>query len=233
MKTFAVAISVSVLSLTFALPVDAVVLCAKQRSDGTFNSSVRIREACKSRETQLDPVALGLEGPQGEQGQQGEPGQAGSFEVQDGLGNTVGTLIGKHTNGFFTVLEPTSGKALTLVQFGRSDGTGVDILPIPSIVGIRFSGLNCTGQAYISFGENVDPATLYVFAYNTGITDHRFFAPDQLAAQGTPTFSDLDGNGECDNNAGVSLPAASYTATEVIVSFPVPFVGPLEIVAAP
>ena len=48
----------------------AVVLCAKPRSDGTFNSSVRIREACTSRETQIDPVALGLQGPQGPQGEE-------------------------------------------------------------------------------------------------------------------------------------------------------------------
>jgi hypothetical protein len=64
----------------------AVVLCAKQRSDGTFNSSFRIREACKSRETELDPVALGLEGPQGEQGLQGDPGNDGA----DGVDGAVG-----------------------------------------------------------------------------------------------------------------------------------------------
>jgi hypothetical protein len=56
----------------------AAVLCAKQRSDGTFNSSVRIREACKSRETELDPVGLDLQGEQGAVGPPGEKGEAGA-----------------------------------------------------------------------------------------------------------------------------------------------------------
>jgi hypothetical protein len=161
----------------------------------------------------------------------------------DGLGNLIGTLIGKNYDlfSYLTVLEPISGKALTLRQVIRSDGTGVDILPIPKEpVGIRFSGLECTGQAYISsappysLGENLDPATLYVYAYNIGHTDHRFFAPELPALEGTPTFSDLNSEGGCDDKeGGIALPPASYTATEVIVSFPIPFIGPLEIVAAP
>jgi hypothetical protein len=50
---------------------EAVVLCAKPRSDGTYNTSVKLREACKPGETQLDPAALGL---QGEPGVPGTPG---------------------------------------------------------------------------------------------------------------------------------------------------------------
>jgi hypothetical protein len=56
-----------------------VVLCAKQRADGTFNSSVKIREACQGRETELDPAALGLQGPAGERGP-----SDGFTDVEDG-----------------------------------------------------------------------------------------------------------------------------------------------------
>ena len=38
----------------------AAVLCAKQRSDGTFSSSVKIREACHAKEVQLAPEAVGF-----------------------------------------------------------------------------------------------------------------------------------------------------------------------------
>jgi hypothetical protein len=36
------------------------VLCAKPRRDGSFNTAVRIREACKPTEVILSPTALGF-----------------------------------------------------------------------------------------------------------------------------------------------------------------------------
>jgi hypothetical protein len=47
---------------------DAAVLCARRRSDGTFNGNVAIREVCRESETRLDPVSLGLQEPSGPQG---------------------------------------------------------------------------------------------------------------------------------------------------------------------
>jgi hypothetical protein len=38
----------------------SAVLCAKPRKDGTFSSSVKIREVCKPSEVQLQPDALGF-----------------------------------------------------------------------------------------------------------------------------------------------------------------------------
>ena len=38
----------------------AAVLCAKPRKDGTFNSSVKIREACKQNEVELAPGLVGF-----------------------------------------------------------------------------------------------------------------------------------------------------------------------------
>src|SRR5262245_20231322 len=66
-------------------PAQAVVLCAKPRSDGTFNTSVRIREACKAGETQLDPGALGLQGPQGPTGP--------AALLKDAMGVVVGVMV--------------------------------------------------------------------------------------------------------------------------------------------
>src|SRR5262245_29723199 len=54
-----------------AASASAVVLCAKPRPDGTFNTSVRIRETCRPNERQLDPAALGLQGPPGPTGATG------------------------------------------------------------------------------------------------------------------------------------------------------------------
>ncbi len=57
---------------------EAAVLCAKPRKDRTFSTAVKIREACKSNEVQLDPAALGLQGPKGDKGDPGIPGPSGA-----------------------------------------------------------------------------------------------------------------------------------------------------------
>ncbi len=102
--------AVFVLALT--IPANAVVLCAKQRSDGTFNTSVKIREVCKTREVELDPAGLGLEGeqgpagPQGDAGVQGDPGSdgqdgaAGGFRVYDGDGVELGLVMDHEHDGY-------------------------------------------------------------------------------------------------------------------------------------
>lgn len=78
-KTMAtyVGLVVAVLCSTGASVSEAVVLCARQKSDGTFSSSVKVREECTNREVRLDPVTLGLQGPQGETGEQGPKGDQG------------------------------------------------------------------------------------------------------------------------------------------------------------
>src|SRR5262245_13629410 len=53
-------LQLAVLALVVATTADAAVLCAKPKRDGTFNGGVKIREACKSGETVLDPAALGF-----------------------------------------------------------------------------------------------------------------------------------------------------------------------------
>src|SRR5262245_46950003 len=76
---------------------DAVVLCARPRPDNTFNTSVKIREACKANERRLDPLTLGLEGqtgptgPTGPTGLQGPPGPQGDPGQQGATGSPGAT----------------------------------------------------------------------------------------------------------------------------------------------
>jgi hypothetical protein len=63
--------------LALATTVRSAVLCARPKSDGSFNTTVKLRGTCKPSETVLDPAALGLRGPQGEQGATGPEGPAG------------------------------------------------------------------------------------------------------------------------------------------------------------
>jgi hypothetical protein len=52
----------------FARSLDAAVVCARRRADGTFNTALKIREACKPTEVRIgvltiDPLVLGVQAP--------------------------------------------------------------------------------------------------------------------------------------------------------------------------
>jgi hypothetical protein len=133
---------------------EAVVLCAHPRSDGTFNTSVKIRETCKPAETQLDPVALGLQGPPGSQGPlgpigpAGPPGPAGaSLVMKDAVGSTV---------GFFTGFRDASTTSPAAVLRHEADGvvllnvdpTGIE--DTSQSIGDRYLTPDCSGQRYLA-----------------------------------------------------------------------------------
>jgi len=87
-----------------AATADAVVLCAKPKRDGTFSSSVKLREVCRDRETQLDPVTLGL------QGLQGVPGPGVAFEFVGFSTVTVDGAVGfQGTRAVCAASEKTGG----------------------------------------------------------------------------------------------------------------------------
>jgi len=68
-----------ILAFSFQQADAAVVLCAKPNKHGNFNTTVKIRTtACKPSETQLDPGALGLQGPTGVTGAEGPQGPTGA-----------------------------------------------------------------------------------------------------------------------------------------------------------
>jgi hypothetical protein len=64
-----------------AAPAPGAVLCQKKRS-----GAVVVREACRKRESPLDPSQLGLVGAKGDKGDQGEPGQQGDKGDQGDAG---------------------------------------------------------------------------------------------------------------------------------------------------
>jgi len=61
----------------------ALVLCQKK------SGAVFVRSACKKKETPLDPVALGLQGPPGNTGAKGDPGPPGPFPTTLPTGQTI------------------------------------------------------------------------------------------------------------------------------------------------
>ena len=72
-----------------AAAANAAVLCTSGSGSGT----VRVREMCRPRETQLDPVALGLQGPKGDKGDPGLQGPPGpGAVVRDANGAFVGSV---------------------------------------------------------------------------------------------------------------------------------------------
>jgi len=112
----------------------AVVLCAKARSDGTFSTAIKIRENCWPKETQLDPLALGLQGPagsQGEQGPQGEPGAKGDTGEAGPPGPTAPDVSARVFN---SVPIPVSNNADVILEFDseRWDTAGIHDPGVPS-----------------------------------------------------------------------------------------------------
>lgn len=78
--------------LVTVVTADAVVLCAKPRGDGTFNTTIKLREQCTPRETTLDPGALGLRGPAGADGLPGPIGPTGATGAAGTTGPAGPTL---------------------------------------------------------------------------------------------------------------------------------------------
>lgn len=106
----------------------AVVLCARQRPDGTFSAAVKIREACRATEQQLDPAALGLQGPPGPAGTPGEPGPTGpagpaaAVTVRDGAGTIVGTWKSTAArNGHAVLTLSGNAVAIPVLPYGFYD----------------------------------------------------------------------------------------------------------------
>lgn len=120
-------------------PADADVLCKKK------TGAVKIRTACKSKETQVTAADLGLQGPQGEPGAPGAPGTPGPPGPSDALSVfndaisppplaadadvTVATLnlaAGSYAlSGHFT-FDDISGAPRTIICRLDVDGTPVD-----------------------------------------------------------------------------------------------------------
>jgi hypothetical protein len=91
-------LGLTMLLACFAAVADAAVLCA------TKKGAVKLREACKPKETAIDPVALGLQGPKGDKGDSGAAGTPGVGLIT--LGQTVGNVP---LGATLTVVAATNG----------------------------------------------------------------------------------------------------------------------------
>ena len=236
----------AMLVLLLARSAEAVVLCAKPKSDGTYNTNVKLREVCKTGETQLDSTALGLQGPQGEQGPAGSPGTdgkdgtqgptgpPGQFLLLDGQNNVLGPLLRVEYSNY-TFMVPTLNKLLTVTSTLVGDANVVLFTLDQGTV--FYSGPNCTGQAYVrSFGGEGDENSLrFLNATSGSASMGRFFAPDAFVPAPTPVQSQAIGGGGNDCYVAVtSLSGPGWmTANEVTMPFPVPIARPLQIVSGP
>ncbi len=119
-----------VVLLAMVSDANAVVLCAKARGDGTFSTTVKIREACAARETVLDAATLGLQGPPGPAG----PAGSGALSVVDGAGTRVGPAI----DGGHVLVDLPSGPSVLAVTPAGFPDVGV----------LVYETADCSGQAY-------------------------------------------------------------------------------------
>src|SRR5690349_10014879 len=75
---------VTALAVAAVSPADAVVLCVKK------SGALFLREACKRKETQVDPASFGATGPTGAAGDTGPTGAAGDTGPTGATGATGG-----------------------------------------------------------------------------------------------------------------------------------------------
>lgn len=183
----------------------AAVLCARKRPDGTFNSNVALRETCRPRETQLDPVALGLQGPKGDQGNPGT-----GVSVIDANGARVGTVVDVYRT------ERDIGESNTplgQVSLLREVGSRPVLFRVSSLGfehtladRLTFSELGCVGDASFELDDVSAPpvvdVALAVFgstAYvSTGATVLGLDGPSQLRFNYSPA--------NCAQDAGTFVP---------------------------
>lgn len=141
---------IGVLVLGLAAPASALVMCARKNREGEVaqGASIKLRDACRASEVQIDPIALGLQGPQGPTGPQGDPGEDGApgpqgpsgpgAVVKDALGDTVGTVIGGSPDTSLDVAFEAGGRA----YFTNVDRSG-DWLG--GLGYVYFESTDCTG----------------------------------------------------------------------------------------
>lgn len=128
-------------------------MCAKPKNDGTFSTSVKIRQACKASEVALDPVALGLQGPKGDKGDPGEQGPPGPAGPQG---------------------EPGAGSC-TPIYTDNGDGTVTD--NCTSLVWEKKQNLD----GVENYGDPHDADNLYVWAGAVSDVVGRFNTPPCFA----------------------------------------------------
>jgi|CXWL01.1.fsa_nt_gi hypothetical protein len=163
-----------VLLLALAARGGAAVLCARPRLDGSFNTTIKIRQTCAPRETQLDPGALRLQGPKGDKGDtgdvgpQGPPGDVGhSAVLKDAAGTYIGALSGRSGEQYPIVLRSAGGSVWNFQWIG-TQGTS---LGAPNQNFLYYTSSDCSGPALVPGVDQPIPVAIVldnVMYYPTG-----------------------------------------------------------------
>ena len=173
-------LAVTLASLIVAAPLHAAVLCAKKKG------SLAMRDACKPKETQVDPAALGLVGPQGPQGPQGPAGTPaavafahiinGFLVAADSQNVTASSVPPAGPSGMgvtcVTVNLPVVHNALFTMDVNESGGpSGKDIFvavrpaDVAAFVGAGQCPQGTNVVAYTIVGGNPQTAEFYALFY--------------------------------------------------------------------
>jgi hypothetical protein len=89
LRNLVVGFSLGIVFVALPDPAAALVMCGRKTGTGQLSpgSTVKLRDACKANEVQIDPIALGLQGPQGPKGDTGNQGLQGpGLIVRDAAG---------------------------------------------------------------------------------------------------------------------------------------------------
>lgn len=170
--------------------VDAAVLCTPKSGQG----SVSVRTECKKNEVQLDPAALGLQGPVGAQGQKGDKGDAG-LQGPAGPGAVV-----RDANGAFVALLLEEHRVIRqggdfAVRFAVDETGPVET---PSHI-LEYESTNCSGPAFVPVDPTVEQqlvrnggvrgTTVYYVSGPPVTVTPRSFSTAPVSQQDCPSFS--------------------------------------------
>lgn len=232
---------VTLLSVWMYTHADAAVLCAPK------SGAVSVREECKPTETQLDPVALGLQGPPGPQGDTGEPGPMGLQGMQgeqgekgdrglQGIAGPAGPgAVVKDANGVFVGVALDVGSPNRVLRQAGDVGVVIFVaeegfLESSPLI-LYHESTDCSGPAFFSrnpslalFREGVVRGDTYYYASNPAVTvdiQSSSWSPQEEASCGE-VF--IPPNICCRQNVSPAL--LSYLAETIDLS---PFIPPFHV----
>lgn len=202
---------------------DGAVLCS------TRSGRVMLREACRSTEAPIDPIALGLQGAPGPQGPAGPQGATGA-QGPPGPG-----LVVKDANGALVgpVLEQ-SGGGLIVTRTINGHSLGIEVRKtgfMPNFSRLFFESNDCSGQALLFISVNDELNPLFFVASVDGAT--AYYPSTMNAADGRYTFTrsllEESGSGlQCraDVYGSVAVPAIAFDLTTLGLVPPFHVEGP-------
>ncbi len=178
-------------TVLLAADAHAMVLCTSSRGSGT----VRVREVCRANETQLDPVALGLQGPPGTTGTTGAIG-AGAFVLKDSMGNIVGPIVAGVSLPAAQVAVVVDGRQLLI------DGVTTAGFTDTVDATLYYEHTGCTGQAFAYNGGQLSAFVQVAQVHHGAI----LYAAEPAMTRGFVAYSQVKSLTDCPGPQGTFLP---------------------------